>query len=351
MSLYNVPYAAAIRSDGDFAVDGKVYQTKVGENGVRRLNDTGKYSDADTVSYNHIPRDEYIDRRLNSNSSVCSIIDSLESQDVPYMVHNPKDNENFIATTYDNICGYMDKIVVMGDVALLVTPKHFIFGVSLNDYSDPNQTKKYKELTGYYFGKDGKEVVRCAILPTNIIELKPTMVILLSIENLGFRKFHAFQHATELAITDNSLDNNFWGELAGVIEWYGAKEVLSGITDDSVPVIQKDGKTIKLEIYNLGAYHNADAAPKLDCLSYRAECQADVFKFSNTLVEKGLCHRVTKFLPDLNLGEVLVEMEYWDCTQEEIMKVMQELPDLHVMVGTARPLALEDNTMERDSSK
>jgi len=83
-------------------------------------------------------------------------------------------------------------------------------------------------------------------------------------------------------------------------------------------------------------------------MSYRAECQGDVFEFSHTLVKKGLCHRLTKFQPDLRLGEVLIEMEYWDCEYDDILEVLKEQQDSHVMYETCRPVEMAENSMERN---
>lgn len=86
-------------------------------------------------------------------------------------------------------------------------------------------------------------------------------------------------------------------------------------------------------------------------LSYRAECQSDVIRFEHFLLAAQIFHRITKFVPDIPTGEVLVEMEYWDVEYEQIESIMNTLPDCHVMYDTVRPVPMEENSMERDINK
>lgn len=88
---------------------------------------------------------------------------------------------------------------------------------------------------------------------------------------------------------------------------------------------------------------------ELNTVSYRAECQGDVTTLNHTLLTKGLCHRITRYEPDLKLGEVLVEMQVWNnCTIEDVKSVLRNQIDSHVLLETLRPVPMSDNTMERD---
>lgn len=349
MDYLKVAAPSMARDKSDIIVDGKAYKTSLDENGIRRLTPTNKYSDNLTVNRNSIPIEEHVDRALNGDGSVCYLYDVLDSQSTPHMIHNAKEEDNSIRTTYDDIQGYHDTVLLCGDTVILYPSMVHIFGAGLSEYVDPNYTGKYKELHGYHYSKDGKQVIRCAVIPANIIEIKPTLTILLSVENLPFRKFHNFKQATELAVASDSLDDAFWDELRGLLDFYGAEETINNlIMDDSIPAVVKSGSTIKLELYNLGAYYsNKSTLPKLDVMSYRAECQGDVFEFSHTLIQNDMCHRITKFEPDLKLGEVLIEMEYWNCEYNDIIEVLKEQQDSHVMYETCRPVAMSENSMER----
>ena len=270
---------------------------------------------------------------------------------------------------YLKIPTYHDTVLLCGETAILHPSMVHIFGVGLSEYVtiDPDGTGKYKELHGYHYGEDGKQVTRIAVIPSNIIEFKPTLTILLSIDNLPFRKFHNLKCNTELLVNDDCLDDNYWNELTGLLDYGGAENITYPIKDDTLPALVKNGSDIKLELYNLGVYYSGrdlinnrtKAMSKSDIvvgddipwhvMSYRAECQGDVFKVTHTLEQKDFCYRITKFLPDPKLGEVLIEMEYWGCGYHDILEVLKDQEDSYIMYETCRPVKISQNSMKRKS--
>lgn len=89
---------------------------------------------------------------------------------------------------------------------------------------------------------------------------------------------------------------------------------------------------------------------ELKVFSYRAECQGDVFTLHHTLASRGIGCRIVKFEPDLNLGEVLVEAQCWNCEISDIELEVRNQIDAHVIADTLRPVPMSDNSMERTRS-
>lgn len=82
--------------------------------------------------------------------------------------------------------------------------------------------------------------------------------------------------------------------------------------------------------------------------SFRAECQYDVFTFLARLQEKDIPNRVTVFGIDPNLPDIVVEFVTDDTSVACMMEVTKDLPDIHVIRQTLRPVTLKQNSLERD---
>lgn len=355
MGYLILPPPSIVEEDSDVIVDGKRYLTSLDSSSIRRLKLTDKYNDHDTVSLNDIDSIEHVDRALNRASSVCYLYDVMDSQYTPYMIHDIKDKDNSVRTTYDDIQGYHDKLIVCGQTVILFPSMVYVFGAELRDYMDPNYTDKYKELCGYVYTGDGKKIIRCAVLPENIAEFTPSMVSLHKPTTLKGITFHSLQHDTEMIASEGKIDGSVWMQMEDAFEDANLGcPIMTHCGKNMVPTIEKCGEEVHIRLYDISSWVNLKdkESNTFDVFSYRAECQGDVIALHNSLMAKGKCGRITKFEPDLELGEVLVEVQLWgNTTVEDVENVLREQDDAHVMLQTLRPMTLELNSMVRDTEK
>jgi hypothetical protein len=83
--------------------------------------------------------------------------------------------------------------------------------------------------------------------------------------------------------------------------------------------------------------------------SFRAECPADVARLLELMTGDGLTHRVVQAPPPGSIGgsDVAVEV-HTSATFLQMQGLLRQVVDGHVMVQTLRPVALADNSLERD---
>lgn len=85
----------------------------------------------------------------------------------------------------------------------------------------------------------------------------------------------------------------------------------------------------------------------MNTFSFRAECQVDVDCFLQKSSDSNIKVTVTKTVKDTN-GFPDVEIEFQsEAKLEDLIKVMQDVEDGHVMYQTLRQVPLSENNLQR----
>ena len=79
--------------------------------------------------------------------------------------------------------------------------------------------------------------------------------------------------------------------------------------------------------------------------SFRAECEHDIRLLFEAMMQQG--YRLKRTVKRGIMPDVSVEIRT-SATQQEVIELLSQIPDSHVMIQTLRPVLMKDNSMERD---